>query len=45
MARRHAANAPALDVTILIDAPAEIVLRAFFDAAEAVNDIETPRSA
>jgi len=50
MARRHAANAPALDVTILIDAPAEIVLRAFFDAAalgawwQVVRSVTTPRA-
>ena len=50
MARRPAANAPALDVTILIDAPAEIVLRAFFDAAalgawwQVVRSVTTPRA-
>ena len=50
MARRKADAVPALDVTILIDAPPDVVLKAFFDHAalgawwQVVRSVTTPRA-
>jgi uncharacterized protein YndB with AHSA1/START domain len=50
MARRNSSAEPALNITVLIEAPAELVLKAFFDPAalgawwQVVRSVTTPRA-